>query len=177
MFDPPHLVERSLERRRRSESEKQMKKNKIEYMLITDTREQTPLPFRKTLVKKLDFGDYGAELNGELLPVVFERKSPQDLRGTITTGHERFKEEIGRSFDKGFKLIIIVECPYKDFIDNKFEGAHYSKMPVHVITKILHKLQVRYNLEFVFCNDRSEACNYIRNYFNALSEEYQDNMC
>jgi ERCC4-type nuclease len=151
-----------------------MKKIKYkDYDLITDTREQNPLPFRKTISKKLDFGDYGAELDGELLPVVFERKSPQDLWSTITTGHDRFKEEIGRACDSGFKLIVIVECSYKNFIDKKFEGSYHSNLPVFVVTKILHKLQVRYNLEFVFCNDRSEACNYVRNYFNALSEEYQ----
>jgi ERCC4-type nuclease len=149
-------------------------KTKIkDYDLITDTREQNALPFRKTIKEKLDFGDYGAKLDGELLPVVFERKSPNDLWATITSGHERFKEELLRSCDIGFKLIVIVECSYSDFINKKFEGSYHSNLPVHVVTKILHKLQVRYNLEFVFCASRSEACSYIRNYFNALNEEHQ----
>jgi len=150
-----------------------LKRTIKKYDLIIDTREQTPLPFRKAVNKKLEFGDYGAELDGELLPVVFERKNPMDAYSTLTKGHDRFKEELLRACDVGYKLIVIVECPYKDFVNKKFDGAHNSKLRPDILTKILHKMQVRYNLEFVFVNDRSEACHYIRNYFNALSEEYQ----
>lgn len=146
--------------------------SQVEYTLITDTREQNPLPFRKTLVKKLDFGDYGAEINGELLPIVFERKSPMDALQTITKDHDRFKEEMWRALEAGYKLIVIIECSYTDFIEKKFEGAYHSKLRPDILTKILHKMQVRYNLEFVFCKDRSEACHYIRNLFNSLAEEY-----
>jgi len=149
-------------------------KTKIkDYDLVVDTREQNPLPFRKCITGTLSYGDYAAKVEDDYLPVVFERKSPNDLWGTITKGHDRFKEEILRASDKGDKLIVIVECSYSDFINKKFDGSYHSNLPVHVVIKILHKLQVRYNLEFVFCNNRSEACSYIRNYFNALNEEYQ----
>lgn len=148
------------------------KKKKIEYDLISDTREQNPLPFRGAIKKKLEFADYGAEVNGELLSVVFDRKNPQDLWATITHDHERFKREMERCFEAGFKLIVIVECSYSKFIEKKFEGAYNIKMPHGIIEKILHKMLVRYpGLEFVFCVDRTEMMAYIRNYFRALAEE------
>jgi hypothetical protein len=84
-------------------------KTKIkDYDLITDSREQEKLPFRKTIIEKLDFGDYAARVNGELLPVVFERKNPIDAHSTLTKGHERFKEELLRACDKGYKLIVTI---------------------------------------------------------------------
>lgn len=149
-----------------------MKNKIIEYDLITDTREQTPLPFRKTVSKKLNYGDYGAEYNGKLLPVVFERKNPADLISTITSGHDRFVRELERANADGVKLIVLVECSYSDLRDKKFDGSHHSKLPSHIFIKTLHTIIIRYNLEVVFCVDRSEACHYIRNYFNALVKEY-----
>lgn len=143
------------------------------YNLVIDTREQKPLGFRKFVSKKLDFGDYGAEINGHLLPLVFERKSPSDLWATITSGHVRFKKEMERCMDSGYELIVITECSYSDFIMKKFDGSHNIRMRHGIIEKILHKMQVRYNLPFVFVNDRSEACKYIRNTFNALAEEHK----
>lgn len=146
---------------------------KNSYDLIVDSREQLPLGFRGVIKKKLDFGDYGCEVEGELLPVVFERKGPTDAWSTLTFSHERFKKELERSCDAGFKLIFIVECSYSDFVGKKFDGAHNIKMRHGIIEKILHKMQVRYNnLEFVFCVDRKEMTSYIRNYFNALVEEH-----
>lgn len=144
------------------------------YNLIVDTREQKPLRFRKSITKKLDVGDYAAEVGGELLPVIFDRKNPFDGFSTLTSGHERFKKEMSRAFDSGFKLIMIVECSYSDFIGKKFEGAHNIKMRHGIIEKILHKMLVRYpGFEIVFCVDRKEMTKYIRNYFNALFEEYR----
>ena len=68
-----------------------------EYDLIIDTREQKPLPFRKFVTEKLDFGDYAARYNNELMPIVFERKSGVDAMSTITRDHERFKNEMWRA--------------------------------------------------------------------------------
>ena len=145
----------------------------IDYDIIIDTREQKPLPFRGAVKKKLDFGDYGAEVNGELLPIVFDRKNPSDAYSTLTVGHDRFKREMERAYDNGFKLIVIVECSYTTFVNRKFEGAHNIRLPFGIIEKILHTMQVRYpSFEVVFCTDRSEMQRYIKNYFNALVKEY-----
>ena len=145
---------------------------RIDYKIVIDSREQNPLPFRGAIKKKLEFADYGAEVNGELLSVVFERKSGIDAFSTLTHDHERFKREMERAFEAGFKLIVIVECSYSKFIEKKFDGAYNIKMPHGIIEKILHKMLVRYpGLEFTFCVDRSEMMAYIRNYFRALAEE------
>ena len=152
-----------------------MKESTSKYDLIIDSREKKPLNFRGAITRKLEFGDYGAEVDGQLLPVVFDRKSCNDFYSTLTSGHERFKKEMLRANDAGFKLIMIVESPYSDVLERKFEGAHNIKMRHGIIEKILHKMQVRYaGFEIVFCKDRKDMQKYIRNYFNALNEEYHN---
>ena len=141
----------------------------MNYKLIIDTRENKPLPFRKnTETKKLDAGDYGAEINGVLLPVVFERKGSSDFLGTLLQGHKRFQNELGIAHQQGLKLIIIVECSYTNFVTKQFDGGRHSKIRPDILTKILHSTMLSHDLEVVFCKDRSEMVKYIRNYFNAL---------
>jgi ERCC4-type nuclease len=140
-----------------------------EYKLIIDTRENLPLPFKKNVIfKKLNVGDYGVELNNKLLPIFFERKSGIDCLGTLTKSHKRFQQELGRAYEDGVKIIMIVECSYIDFIEKKFYGAHNSKIKPDVLTKILHSTIISHDLQIVFCNNRQEMTRYIRNYFNAL---------
>jgi len=141
----------------------------MDYKLITDSREQKPLPFRKNNeTKKLDAGDYAAEYNGVLLPVVFDRKNPADAMQTLMQGHDRFTRELGVAYQNNQKLIMIVECSYTNFITKNFDGGRHSKIRPDVLTKILHSTMLSHDLEIVFCNSRSEMTKYIRNYFNAL---------
>ena len=143
----------------------------MSYKLIIDTREQKPLSFRKNVeVRGLKAGDYAAELNDVLLPVVFERKDPSDWLGTLMQGHDRFIRELGKAEELEQKLIVIVECSYTDFVTKKFKGARHSRIRQDVLTKILHSTMISHNLQVVFCNNRSEMTKYIRNYFNALSK-------
>jgi len=141
----------------------------MDYKLIIDTREHLPLPFRKNKeTRKLHAGDYAAELNGLLLPVVFDRKSPADAMQTLMKGHARFTRELGVAHQLQQKLIMIVECSYTNFVTKQFDGGRHSKIRPDILTKILHSTMLSHNLEVVFCKDRSEMVKYIRNYFNAL---------
>jgi ERCC4-type nuclease len=142
-----------------------------EYKLIIDTREQNKLPFKKnTEVKGLPAGDYAAEINRVLLPVVFERKNPQDAMQTIVQGHGRFVRELGKAYEKSLKIIVLVECDYTTFITKKFQGAHHSKLKPDILKKILHSTIVSHDLEIYFFKNRKEMTAYIRNYFNALAK-------
>jgi ERCC4-type nuclease len=142
-----------------------------DYKLVIDTREQNKLDFRKNvIVKKLNVGDYGAEINGILLPVIMERKSGADFLGTLMSGHKRFQMELGRAYEQGLKLVVVVECSYMNFVTKKFVGARHSKIRPDILTKILHSTIISHDLEVIFCNDRKEMVRYIRNYFNALAK-------
>jgi len=141
----------------------------IDYKIIIDSREQKPLGFRKNFkVKGLKAGDYGAELNGVICPVVFDRKNPNDAMGTLMQGHDRFVRELGVAYEQGNKIIMIVECSYSEFVTKKFKGARHSRIRPDVLAKILHSSMISHGLEIVFCNTRSEMTKYIRNYFDAL---------
>jgi len=144
-----------------------------DYYIITDTREQNSLTWRKNVkTETMNVGDYCCEYNGERLPLVFERKSPQDFLSSIVKGHERFKKEWVRAKEQGLRFIIIVECSYEDFIEKKFDGAYRSKLPPQILQKILHKSIVRHDLEIVFFNNRVVMQKYVRLMFNALVEEH-----
>ena len=64
--------------------------------IIIDNREQKPLEFSvPTKRGTLAVGDYRAEFSdGSVSQVVFERKSINDLYGTLSKGYSRFKREI-----------------------------------------------------------------------------------
>lgn len=145
----------------------------MDYNIIIDTREQLPIKFIDNVVRsKLDVGDYACEINGKRLKLVFERKSPNDLLGTLTRGHKRFNKELERANKQGIRVIVIVECSYEDFIDRKYEGARYSKK-IHndYITKILHGTLVSHDLEIIFFNNRRSMGIFILNTFEALARE------
>lgn len=83
--------------------------------ITIDTREQTPWSFPSELatvrVGTLKTGDYA--LTGDAGFAV-ERKSLDDFIGTITTGWDRFRRELDRMDNAGFKAKpIIVEADFQ----------------------------------------------------------------
>jgi len=138
--------------------------------IIVDTREQHPLEFRKskevqgTVLKKLNVGDYSIE--GYEHKIAIERKSPQDLFGTLGKGHKRFKREIERALDYDY-FAIIVECPFTSILYKEFKGSHYSRMLGDVVIQICCTLRMKYNIDIIYTNNRAESISYIRHLFRA----------
>jgi len=139
-------------------------------IIVTDTREQFPLKFRKSkvvedvVVKTLNTGDYS--IQGYEDQIAFERKSCQDLFSTLGSGHKRFKKELERAQTMDY-FCIIIESSFTDVLTKNFGGSHYSKMQGHVIIKILMTLKFKYNIDFVFCNNRTESAKFIREMFKS----------
>ena len=138
--------------------------DKINYTIITDTREQNPLWTKNIINKKLDVGDYSIE--GYEDKIAIERKSPGDLFGTLGKGHKRFKKELERALTYDF-FAIVIETNYTNILNKEFEGAFHSKMRGYVITSILSTLIIKYNIHVFFCNGRVEAKKLIKDLFNA----------
>ena len=88
--------------------------------IIVDTREQKPISFkgREILVEKLDFGDYSINKL-----VCVERKSLNDLVSTLSSGYERFNNEIKRCKDAGGYLVVVCDSDI-----NKFLSFNYSRV-------------------------------------------------
>jgi ERCC4-type nuclease len=129
------------------------RKISLPFKLIVDTREQKPL--WKTSCERLclKVGDYSTVKLVKKFAV--ERKSPGDLYGTITKGHERFKREIKRAIDLNIKLVVFVECSKKKFIAKEWPGGFRRKFPSTGLERIINTLSIRYSLEFIWCNNRA----------------------
>lgn len=143
--------------------------------IIIDTREQKPLVFNHNLiteieVKGLPFGDYGAMSSEYQHPVVFERKSINDLYGTLSQGYSRFKREIDRAKEQNYKIIIIVEGSLKRIL---MGTAFSSRTPESIIYQ-LFTIRVRYDVETVFCPTREDMSEYITQFYIAHEKEYLD---
>ena len=153
--------------------------------IIIDSRETKPLSFRslktckiETEVRKLDVGDYALELaNGDLAPIIFERKSKGDLWGTLGKGYARFKRELELANKMGVELLLIIEVPYDDVragytYINKRGKCCYSKKSGSATVSQIHTLNIKHGLIPIFCTSRDEMSRYIRDYFIAYERNY-----
>lgn len=142
--------------------------------LLIDSREQRPLTFKDGVFSSigfegLPFGDYWAEIDGKQIPLAFERKSKEDLFGTLGSGMTRFKNEISRAKENNFTLILVIECSMKEV----FDGTRYSTIKGESILKRLASLRVRYDLEYHFFNDRRESARFIEDIFEAVGRNWK----
>lgn len=146
--------------------------------IIQDTREQAPLVFthnyiKEVIIKKLDVGDYGAFFpNGELIPVIFERKSINDAYGTLSAGYLRFKEEMERAKAGNIKLIIIIEGA----LSKVLKGTKYSLRTPESIVFQLFTIWMRHGVQPIFCKDADECAEFITQFFIAYDKEYQNGL-
>jgi len=142
--------------------------------IIIDTREQKPLEFTVPTVREgLSVGDYRAKFSdNSLSTVVFERKSINDLFGTLSKGYLRFKNELSKARELGITIIIIVEGS----LTKVLRGCNCSqRTPISIVYQ-LFTIRVRHGIETVFCKDREEVSQYITHYFLALEREHDDKL-
>ena len=121
--------------------------------ILCDTREQAPYTFDRyqgVTVERaaLQTGDYS--LAGLHDHIGLERKSLDDLTGTLTKGRERFQRECerGRGLDY-FGLII--EASLEDVRNH----AYRSQMTPQSLLQTLAAYSVRYGLHVHWCGNRA----------------------
>jgi ERCC4-type nuclease len=136
-----------------------------------DTREQNPLDFRpykerfSHIIKAtLEAGDY--TVYGYERRIVFERKSLQDLTGSLTHGRERFLRELEKLAEADYAAII-VEASY-----NAVAGPYkHCKANPDSILASLQMYQVRFDIDVIFACTRLMATEII---VNKLTRGYTD---
>lgn len=133
------------------------KKNKSAKMrLMVDTREQKPLwKGHECKRMKLDCGDYTTEKLLDRFHI--ERKSLEDLYGTILGGHIRFRKEHLRSCANNTTLALYVEGSKKDFAAKNFRNGHKRACSGATLIKIIDSIESRWPLEVVWCGTRPKA--------------------
>lgn len=132
--------------------------------IFVDSREQLPLFTGKHVERKaMTEGDYMIPgLEDEL---VVERKTPNDLYGSITSGHKRFKKEIMRSSDRDF--FIVVECTYKEFLSKKWCKFPWKlKVNSGTLAKIVYSMKRHSGVKFIWCDGRVDIKRKVKSLFD-----------
>lgn len=151
--------------------------------ILIDNREQCPLDFKivgnvtQVIGTRLDVGDYACMMEpnslnsvGHIPPIFFERKTIEDLFGTLTSGMERFKREIERSIVSKCKLYLIVEGTLSDVL----AGSRFSQVNPDSIIKTVFTLKLKYDIHPIFCQDREEMKRYILETFESFGRNWKN---
>ena len=135
--------------------------------ILIDTREQHPLEFKNSEVKKLDVGDYTAA-EPFYSDTYIERKSIQDFYGTFynPTNLERFKREMERAESYGFYVIVVVETTLGNCLNYKSFFVKDKNFVSHTFHNIRSLMQQFSNLQFAFSYNRFTAKNLITRILN-----------
>lgn len=121
--------------------------------IITDSREQ--LPYWRDKRMTLIVGDYTTKKLYNRFHI--ERKSLQDLYGTLTSGNRRFKYELFRAAYAQIKLEVYVEGTYEDFINKKFPKGDERKFTTHGLETLITTFQRKYYLKFNWHKNRKKC--------------------
>lgn len=125
--------------------------------LIIDTREQDYLAFggAATVRTKLEYGDYALQSDQT---VAVERKSLQDLIGTLIGGYDRFVREIERCKEVGGYLVVLCETDIHSALsfDEIPKIRAHTKVGPQVVFHNVRELSQKYGdtVQFAFCHDR-----------------------
>lgn len=135
--------------------------------IITDTREQNPIPLKNTIIQKLDYGDYAINQDGKTYSL--DRKTINDFIGTFSHDIERFEREVIRAQEAGGYLFVLVESSLRDCLTfdyntklKKISGGKMKVTPDYVFSNVRDLLKKYKNLQFLFCNGRAEFTSYLK---------------
>jgi hypothetical protein len=122
-----------------------------ELVIVIDTRERYPYRFTRqqtqTRRRALPAGDYGVELDGEIVAVV-ERKTVADLAARLVDGHLAYALAELATVDRA---AVVVEDRYADL----FNLDHVTP---GFVADLLATVQIRYpTVPIVFCDTRPLA--------------------
>jgi hypothetical protein len=121
--------------------------------VLIDTREQKPLLFKKSRILKLDCGDYYYTGTERLF---FERKSLEDLVGTLSAGYERFNKELDRVTQYNNYVIVLCEIGLNNFLSLK-SFNHSESSGIFIQSRIRELMQKYPCMQFLFVNGREEC--------------------
>jgi len=118
-----------------------------ELVIVTDTREQRPYRFSKSITKTLKTGDYS--IVGLEDQVAIERKSKEDAYSSLSHGRARFERELERLSHLDYAAVV-VESSLKDFL----EAPPFSRMNPRSATNSIVAWSVKYKVCVFFADDR-----------------------
>jgi len=131
-----------------------------EIEILVDTREQDPLPFKKTKKEKLYIGDY-LNSQGQYTYTYVDRKSETDFLGTLASGIERFEREIEKAIALEGYLFVVIETTIDKIKYNhkKFRRKTSLEYVFHNMRYLTHKYPR--GVQFIFTGDRERSLDLI----------------
>ena len=113
--------------------------------IITDTREQDPLTFANlpTETGTLYSGDYSVKGMEEVFAI--ERKTIADIVGSLTSGRDRFQNELHRLRGYRFRRLLIVGTRHE--IET---GEYRSRTKPRAVLASLAAVEARYDIPVIF---------------------------
>ena len=123
-------------------------------IIICDTREQSPYQFEPEKYPDvilesgtLQTADYS--LKGFEAKIGIERKSLDDLAGTLTSGRERFQKECERGQGLDY-FALVIEASMEDVRRHNYR----SRMKPQSLLQSLFAYSIRYGLHVLWCGNR-----------------------
>lgn len=135
-------------------------------IFVIDSREQRPLVLEPSIRHKLLAGDYS--VLGKEVRIAVERKSLNDLTGSITRGFKRFRRELILLSMMNDRLIggnpgsaaVAIESSITHLNAHCYQS---TMRPEAVLAKIA-RLESDFNVPFVWCEDRAKCAEWVRNF-------------
>lgn len=116
--------------------------------IIIDSREQRPYTFpgHKTVVQGLPLADYGLL---HCQDIAIERKSIDDLIGSLTSGRDRFEKELKKGAQLPY-FALVIEASLSDLANGKYQS---SMLPKSAVQSLL-SWSVKHGTHVFFCDNR-----------------------
>ena len=151
-----------------------------DHLIYIDSREQNPLDINDfpTEVKGLKFGDYCLNDKEKTRNTYIERKSVPDLIGTLSSGLERFKNEINRAAEEKAYMVVLVERKLSDCLAfNRLKHVYKKNTrvtPDFIFHNVRDLIQEFPHIQFLFVNGRDECVRIVKKLLlsDALKEKY-----
>ena len=124
--------------------------------MLVDTREQDPLPFKKTKIEKLYVGDYLIK-GKEYTYTYVDRKSESDFLGTMSGGISRFKKELEKAVALESYLFVVIESSIDSIKKNqsRFRRKINLEYIFHNMRDLMHEYPRK--IQFVFTGSREKS--------------------
>jgi len=139
-----------------------------DHLIYIDSREQKPLEIEDfpTEVRGLKFGDYCLNDKEKTQNTYIERKSVPDLIGTLSSGLERFKNEINRAAEENAYMVILVERNLNDCLAfNRLKHVYKKNTrvtPDFIFHNVRDLIQEFSHIQFLFVNGRDECTRIVK---------------
>lgn len=140
------------------------------FEIIVDTREQLPYTFGQipgrtpdemmvvpTIVRGLPSGDYSIQGMESLIAI--ERKSLDDLYGSVTWGRKRFEADIGRLDELPGFAAVVIEADWREIVaPAEHRPGWINQTEPQSVVGTINAWSMRYpRVQWLACGSRREA--------------------